>query len=196
MGRAAKLKAAPAPAPAPAPLLRLDLGCGPHPREGFEGVDSFAFVGVQHVVDLRIVPWPWADNSVSEAHASHFLEHLTQQERCGFANELYRVLVPGGTCQVITPHWASSRAYGDPTHQWPAVGEMFYFYLKREWRLAQAPHTDVSVIPWGYACDFDVTYGYAMRQDLLVRNQEYQQYALTNHKEAAQDIISNWKAVK
>lgn len=135
-------------------------------------------------------PWPWADGSVEEAHASHFLEHLTSDERCHFVNELFRVLVPGGKCQIIVPHWASNRAYGDPTHQWPPVSEMWFYYLSKDWRIANAPHTDASVWAPGFGCDFVATWGYAMRQDLTVRNQEFQQYALANFKEAAQDTIA------
>jgi hypothetical protein len=191
MGRAStakKLKAV-----APPPLLKLDFGCGPHKREGFQGVDAFAFVGVDHVVDLTKTPWPWADGSVSEAHASHFIEHLTALQRIAFCNELYRVLAPGGSCQVIIPHWASCRAYGDPTHQWPPVSEFWFYYLSKEWRSANAPHTDVQVLPGGFSCDFEATWGYALRQDLLVRNQEYQQMAIGNYKEAVQDMIATLK---
>src|SRR5450759_2138096 len=146
--------------------LKLDFGCGPHPREGFEGVDMTAFPGVTHVVNLKQTPWPWGACSVAEAHASHFLEHLTALERVGFWNELYRILVPGGTCQVITPHWASNRAYGDPTHQWPPVSEMAFYYLNREWRMANAPHTDAEHLKGGFNCDLQATWGYAMRPDL------------------------------
>jgi hypothetical protein len=185
MGKAARLKKI-----AVADPLKLDFGCGPHKREGFQGVDAIEFVGVDFVVDIRRTPWPWDDASVAEANASHFLEHLTAKERCAFVNELHRVLVPGGKCQIVTPHWASNRAYGDPTHQWPPVSEMWFYYLSRTWRMANAPHTDVSVNPDGFSCDLEATWGYAMRQDLLTRNQEYQQSALANYKEAAQDMIA------
>jgi Methyltransferase domain len=188
MGKGARLKKI--AATEPAALRKLDFGCGPNKRAGFEGVDAFAFVGVDHVVDLRTTPWPWADGSVEEAHASHFVEHLTAPERCAFVNELYRVLTPGGKCSLITPHWASNRAFGDPTHQWPPVAEMWFYYLSKDWRLSQAPHTDRSVTPWGFDCDFEATWSYAMRQDLLTRNAEFQQMALQNYKEAAQDLMA------
>lgn len=177
-------------------LRKLDFGCGPHKREGFEGVDATPFVGVDHVVDLRKTPWPWPDNSVSEAHASHFVEHLNGSQRVGFVNELFRVLVPQGTCQIIVPHWASCRAYGDPTHQWPPVSEFWFYYLSKDWRLANAPHTDISVNPDGFTCHFEATWGYSLRQDLQVRNQEHQQFAIGNYKEACQDIIGTLKALK
>jgi SAM-dependent methyltransferase len=188
-------KLAQLPSPPSAPL-RLDFGCGPHKRDGFVGVDRIAFAGVDQVVDLTKAPWPWADNSVSEAHASHFIEHLTAIERARFVNELYRVLVPDGKCQVIVPHWASCRAYGDPTHQWPPVSEFWFFYLNRDWRKLNAPHTDAEVWEYGFNCNLTASWGYSMRADLAVRNQEYQQFAMGNYKEACEDIVATLQAVK
>lgn len=166
--------------------LRLDFGCGPNTREGFEGVDVLPFDGkVKHVLDLTKTPWPWKDGSVAEAHASHFVEHLTAPQRVAFINELYRVLVPGGQCQIIVPHWASSRAYGDLTHQWPPVSEFWFFYLNKEWRAANAPHST-----YNPEVNFEAGWGYSMRADLQTRNQEYQQYAMANFKEVCQDLIA------
>lgn len=173
-----------------APLLKLDFGCGPHKRDGFQGVDMTPFVGVDFVVDLKQGTWPWPDNSVAEAHSSHFLEHLTSSERVHFCNELYRVLVPGGTCQVIVPHWGSCRAYGDPTHQWPPMGEFWFYYLSKEWRAGNAPHTDAQFVPGMFNCNFGATWGYNLRGDLGVRNQEYQQFAIANYKEVIQDMVA------
>jgi len=166
------------------PPLKLDFGCGPHKRENFIGVDVRKFPGVDQVVDLTKTPWPWKSGSVAEAHASHFLEHLTAPQRIAFCNELWRILVMGGTCQLIVPHWASCRAYGDLTHQWPPVSEFWFYYLNATWRAANAPHNDA------YCCHFDATWGYSLREDLSVRNQEYQQFALSNYKEVAQDIVA------
>jgi hypothetical protein len=145
------------------------------------------------VLDIAAGHWPWKDGSVLEAHASHFVEHLTGLQRVVFVNELYRVLIPGGTCQVIVPHWASCRAYGDYTHQWPPVSEFWFYYLSREWRAQNAPHNDVAHVAGGYACDFEATWGYNLRGDLHARNAEHQQYAVANFKEACQDIICTLK---
>lgn len=163
--------------------MKLDLGCGKNKLEGFIGVDSRAFEGVDVVADLS-KPWPWQDETVDEVHCSHMVEHLTATERIHFVNELYRVLKKGGKATVITPHWASARAYGDLTHQWPPVAEWWYFYLGKAWRDVNAPHNDA------YTCDFDATWGYQLHPALLVRNQEYQQFALNNYKEAAQDLYA------
>lgn len=164
-------------------LYKLDFGCGKNKRAGFEGVDSRAFEGVDHVVDLRGA-WPWADGTVEEAHTSHFIEHLTGAERIHFVNELYRVLIPGGKCTIIVPHWASCRAYGDMTHQWPPVSEFWFYYLDKGWREVNAPHND------GYTCDFLAQWGYNLHPSIVSRHQEYQQAALQNYKEAAQDIVA------
>jgi SAM-dependent methyltransferase len=168
----------------PVRLLKLDLGCGTRCAAGFEGVDSRDF-GQAHKVDLR-KPWPWPDNSVEAAQCSHFVEHLTAAERIHFVNELYRVLIPGGKCLVVTPHWASMRAYGDLTHQWPPVSEFWFYYLSKGWRESQAPHND------GYTCDFDVQAGYGLHPEIAVRAQERQEYAVKFYKEAAQDMIATF----
>lgn len=186
-------------------MLKLDFGCGPNPRDGFEGVDVIPFEGkVKHVVDLTKTPWPWEDNSVDEAHASHFVEHLTAPQRIQFCNELYRILKPGGTCQIIVPHWASCRAYGDLTHQWPPISEFWFYYLSSAWRLGDpekgvqgnAPHDDIKYNPQGYSCNFGATWGYSVRQDVLTRNSEFQQFAIANYKEVCQDIIATLTKVQ
>lgn len=170
------------------PELKLDLGCGKNPKEGFVGVDVRDF-GQAIKTDLTKT-WPWRDETVSEAHCSHFVEHLTAPQRVHFVNELWRVLKPEGNCQLIVPHWASCRAYGDLTHRWPPVSEFWFYYLSKDWRAANAPHND------GYTCDFEVTWGYTLNQSLVNRNQEYQNHALANFKEAAQDIIAMLKKRK
>jgi hypothetical protein len=162
--------------------IRLDLGCGKNKWEGFTGVDSRDF-GQDIIHDLTQT-WPWENDSVSEVHCSHFVEHLNAEERIHFVNELYRVLKKGAKATIIVPHWASARAYGDLTHQLPPVSEFWFYYLNKDWRAQNAPHND------GYTCDFDATWGYSMHPALHVRNQEYQMYALSNFKEAAQDIIA------
>jgi SAM-dependent methyltransferase len=179
--------------PKEAELLKIDLGCGPNPREGFIGVDMFKMDNVSVVCNLAKDKWPFKDNSVDEAHASHFIEHLTNLngawERTHFFNELHRVLKPGAKATLIFPHWCSNRYYGDPTHKEP-FSEMGFCYLDKDWRLSQAPHADAKWQKGGYTCDFNWSYGYNLRQDLIPRNQEYQMNAIATQKEAAQDIIA------
>jgi ubiquinone/menaquinone biosynthesis C-methylase UbiE len=201
-------------------LIKLDLGCGKNKQAGFLGIDRREFEGVDGVVDLT-KPGKWEfnayfmdkhfplqegdpdedvltlpDNSVEEVHCSHFLEHLTGLQRVQFMNELWRVLIPNGKAKIITPHWCSSRAYGDFTHQWPPVGEMYWWYLSKEWRATNAPDNDIEWNPEGYSCDLVFSYGYGMRSDLITRNVEYQNFAMANYKEACQDIHCTLNAKK
>ena len=160
-------------------ILKLDLGCGPNPRDGFEGVDAIDF-GQPHKHDLRKA-WPWKDGTVEEVYCSHFLEHLTGAERVHFFNELHRVMVPGGKATIIVPHWSSERAYGDPTHQWPPVVFFSFFYLNEEWRKANAPHS-------GYRCNFEASGGNSISQQWQARNQETQSFAQTHYMNVCQDL--------
>ena len=166
-------------------LLRLDLGTGKGAKrpDGFVGVDIHKWDGVK-VVDLR-KRWPWKTSTVDEANADYLLQYLTADERVHFANELYRVLKPGGKCTIVVPHWCASRAYGDLLVAWPPVAEMWFAMLNKAWRDAQN-----CVDNWGYACDFDHTLGYGLHPQILTRNVEYQQNAITWWKEAAQDIYA------
>lgn len=175
--------------PLPSEIIRLDIGCGQAKKAGFIGCDCLPFPGVDVVTDLR-KEWPWKDSSVEEAHSSHCLEHFTGSQRVHFFNELYRVLKPAAKCTIITPHWASCRAYGDPTHKWPPVSEFLWYYLKRDWRLTQAPHTDIQHSKDGFSCNFEVTWGYGLEPNVANRNQEYQQMAIQYYKEACTDMVA------
>ena len=163
--------------------LKLDLGCGKNKQAGYEGVDAIAFEGVDHVIDLRKTPWPWPDESVSEAHASHFVEHLDGPERVVFFNELYRVLRWEAQCHVICPYWAHDRAYGDPTHKWPPISGWLTLYLNKAWRDVNAPHC-------GYTCDFDCpTTAFAWDGWLATRNDEVKTFAMQRYVNSLADII-------
>jgi hypothetical protein len=183
-------------------LLKIDLGAGENKiGEDWVGVDIYKMKGTDIVFDLadKKKKWPFKDNSVDEAHASHFIEHLTnlndKWERVHFFNELYRVMKKGAKATLIFPHWCSGRYYGDPTHKEP-FSEFGFYYLSKDWRLggngngANAPHSDIKWNKDGYSCDFEVTWGYNLRPDLMSRNTEFQQNALLTQKEAAQDIIA------
>ena len=165
-------------------LLRLDLGAGKgrNTPEGFLKVDLHPGPGIR-VVDLR-KRWPWAKDSVDEVSTNYVLPFLAPHERVHFMNELYRVLKPGAKAQMITPYWASCKAYGDATAYYPPISEAWYARLNKTWRDAQN-YED----PDGYTCNFDHTIGYALHQSIASRNMEYQQHAVSFWKEAAQDMI-------
>lgn len=178
-----------------APLLKLDLGCGKNKKPGFLAVDRRSFDGVDVVADLT-QPWPWANDSVEEIHMSHVLEHFTGRERVHVFNEMHRVLVKGGKATIATPHWASNRAYGDFTHQWPPVSEMLYFYLSKTWRDLNAPDNDAQWNPEGYTCDFEATWGYTLHPELATKSADRVAFSTQFYKEACQDLIATLTAKK
>src|SRR5262245_42964376 len=174
--------------------IKLDLGCGPHPREGFEGVDVLDYEQ-RHVLNLvateplgngslhaAFALWPWESGSVEEVYSSHFVEHITGEERIHFFNELYRVLADKATATIVTPNWSHSCAYGDPTHKWPPMSGWYPLYLNKEWRTANAPHV-------GYTCDFDWTIAGSWDQKINARNQEFKTFAMNNYIDNWRDLI-------
>lgn len=197
--------------------LRLDLGCGPNKNKQGEwfGVDVLKFEGVDLVLNLverepftpdpakgyweQVKPpfkkWPWADGSVEEIHSSHFIEHLHPDERVHFVNEAHRVLKPAGKAVLIAPNWSSMRAYGDMTHKWPPVAAFWFFYLSKEWRKTNAPHNEVPT-DIDYTCDFSPGWGFSIRGDVQVRNQEYQMFAMNNYIDVCEDVICTLTAIK
>lgn len=189
-------------------LLRLDLGCGGNKREGFTGIDRLKLPGVDKIVDLRVAPWPWADDSVDEVHSSHFVEHLQWPERITFFNEAWRVMKNDAKATIITPDPSNDCYWGDPTHG-PAMSGWYVLYLDKEWREGvkaedgswardaqgnerrpNAPH-----VP--YACDFFSTPGgIGWDQSVLSRNEEYKMFGARHYRNAIRDLYVNLVARK
>ncbi|MBL8242850.1 MAG: class I SAM-dependent methyltransferase [Rhodanobacteraceae bacterium] len=167
--------------------MKLDLGCGSRKAEGFLGVDISAECGADIVHDLRVYPWPFADDSVDEVRCSHFLEHLTGEERMKFMDELWRVMKPGATALIVTPYWQSYGAVQDPTHQWPPICEASYFYFNRAWR------ETAGVAHYPIRCDFDLNYGFWLGPDWRDKPQQEKGFALRHYCNVAQDLHATLK---
>lgn len=114
--------------------MYLDLGSGPFPREGYEGVDIAAVENVTHVVDLSALPWPWDDNSVEGVNSAHFVEHVV--DLVGFMAELHRVCKDGAEVHIFHPYAFNVRADQDPTHV-RRLNEVSFFYFDKDWRGAR-----------------------------------------------------------
>jgi len=94
------------------PGLKLNLGSSDDVIPGFINVDKFPGPGIE-VADLA-TPWPWSDNSVAHVRAWDIFEHLP--DKILTMNELWRVLVPGGTAEIALPTTDGPGAFQDPTH--------------------------------------------------------------------------------
>ena len=94
---------------------RLNLGCGPDIRPGFLNLDGLPLKGVDVVHDLDTFPYPFADGTFDEIHASHVLEHVADLPRT--MAELRRITSPGGRIILRVPHFSCGVSYRDPTHR-------------------------------------------------------------------------------
>ncbi len=126
-------------------LFLLDLGSGPSPRYGHQGVDLYPGPGVTWQCDLDVIPWvlrpvgihridDWTaqpDNSVDGVTCNHLVEHVRDLPR--FMAELWRVCKPGATVEISHPYQFNVRAWQDPTHV-RALNEISWFYFDAKWR--------------------------------------------------------------
>ena len=98
--------------------MKLNLGCGFRKLDGWVNVDSAPACQPDQVVDLELMPWPWATSSVEEVLMVHVLEHLgaTSVAYLNIFCELFRICRPGARLTVIVPHPRHDTFLNDPTH--------------------------------------------------------------------------------
>lgn len=197
----------PPPGQVAAVPLRLDIGCGRTTPEGWEGIDAMDF-GQKHRFNVvtqskqwyrqnhsfmlgerefppdvpRYEAWPFADNSVDEVRSSHFVEHLTSEQRIFFFNELWRIMKPGASALIVTPNWSHACAYGDPTHQWPPMSQWYPLYLHKDWLAVNGPHV-------GFTCHFDHVIAGSWDGSLEVKHMEVRQFSMHNYINGWRDLI-------
>ncbi len=99
----------------------LDIGCSNNKVAGTIGIDIDPKSDADYHHDLNVYPYPLEENSVDKVFAKHIIEHL--EDPRAFLREIYRILKPGGTAFVETPHFTSYVAYAEPQHK------LFYSYF-------------------------------------------------------------------
>ncbi|MGA7932953.1 MAG: glycosyltransferase [Kovacikia sp.] len=102
-----------APASNPGEPMYIDLGCGPHKRAGFIGVDLTNGPGVDVVADLN-QRFPFPDSSVDIVRAYDAIEHL--HDRIYTMNEIWRICKPNALVDIRVPSTDGRGAFQDPTH--------------------------------------------------------------------------------
>jgi SAM-dependent methyltransferase len=94
--------------------LWLNLGGGERPLPGYFNLDCVTATRPDILADLNEPLSELPDNSVEAVYARHTLEHVGRlMELMG---ELHRVTRPGGSIEVIVPHFSNPYGYSDPTH--------------------------------------------------------------------------------
>lgn len=96
------------------PLL-IDVGCGESKVAGSIGLDLLEHENVDIVgnaVDaLRCFP----ESSVDAIVTRHFVEHA--DDLVLLLREFVRVTRPGGSIEIVAPHFSNPYFYSDPTHR-------------------------------------------------------------------------------
>lgn len=93
----------------------LDVGCGSNKLEGAIGLDHNPRTAADVIHDLGDVPYPFQDSEFDTVVSRHVIEHVP--DVMAFIAELYRVTKPGGTIELVTPHYTNPDWPSDPTHR-------------------------------------------------------------------------------
>ena len=103
-------------------MLLLNLGCGSKPKAGYVNIDyDDTLQGVDEYVDLNQLPWPWDTNSVDAILITNVVHQLMplgrdfgQLNQAAVMQEIWRVLRPEGTLELIVPSTDGKSAFSDP----------------------------------------------------------------------------------
>jgi hypothetical protein len=107
--------------------VKLDIGGGLASWPGHTNLDPVHGQGtfrrrIQDGIPLR-------DATVESARCSHLMEHIPSgADRIAAFNEVWRVLEPGGTFEVIVPLFPCYGAIADPTHVSLWVEQSFWYF--------------------------------------------------------------------
>ena len=104
----------PDPANAHRPRI-LDVGCGIHKQPGAIGIDRNPAARADVLCDLDRFPYPFRDNSFDRLLAIHVIEHVA--DVMATMEEFHRLVRPGGTVRIETPHYTDFSSFCDPTHR-------------------------------------------------------------------------------
>jgi SAM-dependent methyltransferase len=93
----------------------LDIGCGNNKIKGALGLDIDTSSQADIVCDLNKYPYPIVSGEFDKVYAKHIIEHV--DDPINFMKELYRIIKPGGSLFIETPHFSSYVAYSEPQHK-------------------------------------------------------------------------------
>jgi SAM-dependent methyltransferase len=104
----------------------LDVGCGINKLPGSIGIDRNARTCADVLCDLDRFPYPFRDKSFDRLQAVHVIEHVSDVVRT--MEEFHRLVRPGGTIFLVTPHYTDFSSFCDPTHRWHLNSFSFRYF--------------------------------------------------------------------
>lgn len=130
----------------------LNVGCGNKTIPGAHNLDLPNW-------DADSEELPFEDNSVSQIHAYHFLEHV--KEPVKMLQEFQRVLVVGGFVNIVVPYYTSQMQAHDLDHK--------NQFCEETWRnLFKNPYYDKNRIEWRFKIGTNVIIGVVERNLALL----------------------------
>jgi SAM-dependent methyltransferase len=91
------------------------VGCGLNKRPGAIGIDRNPASRADVLCDLDRFPYPFADSAFGRLVAIHVIEHVDDVMRT--MEEFHRLVAPGGSVRIETPHYTDFSSFCDPTHR-------------------------------------------------------------------------------
>ena len=91
----------------------LNLGSGVDYKQGWVNLDYNSRYSPDIIHNLDVLPYPFKDNEFDGIYCSHILAHVTDLHKT--LKELHRILKPGGTIKIRTPHFSNPHNFTDPT---------------------------------------------------------------------------------
>lgn len=114
--------------------------------------------GADVIHDLDVLPYPFADDSFDEIHASEVLEHCGRQGDWRFFfgqfSEFWRILRPDGLFAASCPSSRSPWAWADPGHTRVLLPETLHFLAQPSY--AEVGDTAMTDYRDVWSGDFDV----------------------------------------
>src|SRR5258708_12158431 len=134
----------------------LDVGCGIHKQPGSIGIDRNPDSRADVLADLDRFPYPFADRCFGRLTAIHVIEHVDDVIRT--MEEFHRLVRPGGTVRLETPHYTDFSSFCDPTHRhhlnsfsFRYFGEKhggFGYYTRARFREISVRVNLLAFLPW------------------------------------------------
>ena len=104
----------------------LDVGCGINKLAGAIGIDRNPRSRADVLCDLDRLPYPFKASSFDRIHAVHVIEHVS--DVIATMEEFHRLVRPGGTIHLATPHYTDFSSFCDPTHRWHLNSFSFRYF--------------------------------------------------------------------